>query len=259
MAHVSLELLRQQNRELQEACRAVENARKSIQRQYRQLGNGWNDEKYRALGRVVEETVSALNKLEKVFQNGRKTLAVMIATVSEYETIRIILGSAGGNLSTEAANRIASASDPTNKPGYSELGDQTRQAMDTAVEDRTWSQTERADAARHANYATQLSFTRDEDGNIVPASHGARGTQRPDGIRRTDNGVIDIREDKDYHDVNSLLRNMASQAADRYMLFGADTELTFVVAANEFTAEDADTIRDYVVNVIGASVEWILK
>lgn len=144
-------------------------------------------------------------------------------------------------------------------PGFDNLDEKTKDALATPVEDRNWVQTERADAARHGDYATQKSFIKDADGNIVEAAHGEKGSQRPDEIRTKDDGTIDIREAKDYHDKDSLMQNMAKQAADRYEFFGADTELTFAIAANEFTVEEATQIQDYVENTLGANVDWITK
>lgn len=145
------------------------------------------------------------------------------------------------------------------KPSFDTLSDKTKEALGTPVEDRTWVQTERADAARHPEYETQKSFTKDNEGNIVEANHGQKGSHRPDGIRTKDDGTYDIREDKDYHNKDSLMQNMANQAADRFEFFGEDTELTFAIAANEFTVEEAAQIQDYVENELGANVDWITK
>lgn len=145
------------------------------------------------------------------------------------------------------------------KNGFDDLNEKTKDALATPAEERTWVQTEQADAARHGDYATQKSFTKDEEGKIVEAAHGEKGSQRPDEIRTKDDGVIDIREVKDYHNKDSLMQNMANQAADRYEFFGEDTELTFAIAANEFTVEEAAQIQDYVENTLGANVDWITK
>ena len=63
----------------------MERAYKTILSQYRQLGGRWNDNKFRELGDVINESVSSLKKIQLVFLKGQKDMIQILRAVEEYE------------------------------------------------------------------------------------------------------------------------------------------------------------------------------
>lgn len=143
------------------------------------------------------------------------------------------------------------------RPALRELTDEEREALAIPPAERTWHQTELADLARHGDFETQKSFLRDENGDLAETYYGAPGSQRPDGIRFGPEG-ISLRETKDYGDVNSLLRNMEAQTADRLALFGSDVDITYSVNGSRLSVGDAERLQEKA-EELGVSAELILK
>ena len=143
------------------------------------------------------------------------------------------------------------------RPALRELTDEEREALAIPPAERTWHQTELADLARHGDFETQKSFLRDENGDLAETYYGAPGSQRPDGIRFGPEG-ISLREAKDYGDVNSLLRNMEAQTADRLALFGSDVDITYSVNGSRLSVGDAERLQEKA-EELGVSAELILK
>lgn len=201
-----------------------------------------NDSSVETTGEVSEES------------GGEETMEISPEEIeSAYETIE------APSQEAKEVEEILGSEQKEALASYDTLSDKERVALERPSEDRTWRQTELADAARHGEYDTQRSFIRGQDGKVVEASHGEKDSQRPDGIRIDPSGRIDIREVKDYHNADSLMRNMAEQTADRKELFGKDAEVTFAVAANDFTVEDAERIQDYAENTLHVNIEWLNK
>lgn len=82
---VSSDELRRQLTMLAVAAEEVERAYKTILSQYRQLGGRWNDNKFRELGDVINESVSSLKKIQLVFLKGQKDMIQIVRAVEEYE------------------------------------------------------------------------------------------------------------------------------------------------------------------------------
>lgn len=82
---VSSDELRRQLTMLAAAADEVERAYKTILSQYRQLGGRWNDNKFRELGDVINESVSSLKKIQLVFLKGQKDMIQILRAVEEYE------------------------------------------------------------------------------------------------------------------------------------------------------------------------------
>lgn len=82
---VSSDELRRQLTMLAAAAEEVERAYKTILSQYRQLGGRWNDNKFRELGDVINESVSSLKKIQLVFLKGQKDMIQILRAVEEYE------------------------------------------------------------------------------------------------------------------------------------------------------------------------------
>ena len=143
------------------------------------------------------------------------------------------------------------------RPALRELTDEEREALAIPPAERTWHQTELADLARHGDFETQKSFLRDENGDLAETYYGAPGSQRPDGIRFGPEG-ISLREAKDYGDVNSLLRNMEAQTADRLALFGSDVDITYSVNGSRLSVGDAERLQEKA-EELGVNAELILK
>ena len=106
---------------------------------------------------------------------------------------------------------------------YHDMGidDSTIEQLFKSPDQRTWRGCENVDALQHPDYNTQISFGKSETGDYEEVEYGTKGSQRPDEIRFTDEG-IDIREVKNWSDADALARNIREQAEDRYELFGED-------------------------------------
>ena len=64
----------------------LESASSGLQRSYQQAGSGgWKDQKYAALGGIVEECCSALTKPIADLQDCMKNLEELLSAVKEYE------------------------------------------------------------------------------------------------------------------------------------------------------------------------------
>lgn len=82
---VSSDELRRQLTMLAVTAEEVERAYKTILSQYRQLGGRWDDNKFRELGDVINESVSSLKKIQLVFLKGQKDMIQILRAVEEYE------------------------------------------------------------------------------------------------------------------------------------------------------------------------------
>ena len=68
------------------AIHELEDASRSLIRSYQQAGsNGWRDQKYAALGGIVEECSSALTKPVNELQQCMAKLDELLKAVTEYE------------------------------------------------------------------------------------------------------------------------------------------------------------------------------
>ena len=68
----------------------LESASKNLQRSYQQAGSGgWKDQKYAALGGIVEECCSALTKPITELQECMGKLDDLLKAVGEYERVNL--------------------------------------------------------------------------------------------------------------------------------------------------------------------------
>lgn len=68
----------------------LESASKSLQRAYQQAGSGgWKDQKYAALGGIVEECCNALTKPIAELQECMSKLNDLLQAVGEYESVSL--------------------------------------------------------------------------------------------------------------------------------------------------------------------------
>ena len=68
----------------------LESASNSLQRSYQQAGSGgWKDQKYAALGGIVEECCSALTKPITELQECMGKLSDLLQAVGEYEQVNL--------------------------------------------------------------------------------------------------------------------------------------------------------------------------
>ena len=69
------------------AIHELEDASRSLQRSYQQAGSGgWRDQKYAALGGIVEECCSALTRPVSELQQCMVKLDELLKAVTEYES-----------------------------------------------------------------------------------------------------------------------------------------------------------------------------
>lgn len=132
-------------------------------------------------------------------------------------------------------------------------------ALDTRVEDRSPRECELADLWRHRGSHDQVVFRPDENGAFHEADSKWRtkGSQVPDLYCEDEDGVH-IRELKDWHNIDALADNIDAQAAKRSEAFGEEADVTFVVAANEFTIEEAEGLQQHC-EENGIGLEFMLK
>lgn len=70
------------------AIHELQSAASSLKRSYQQAGSGgWRDQKYTALGGIVEECCSALNKPISDLQDCMSNLQNLLAAISAYESV----------------------------------------------------------------------------------------------------------------------------------------------------------------------------
>lgn len=79
---------------LRDAISDVNVTRSSLQRQYRQLGEGWSDQKYRALGDIVQDCDRALSSMLEALMLGEGAVRHLLGSVQSYEAVS--LGTSGG-------------------------------------------------------------------------------------------------------------------------------------------------------------------
>ncbi len=215
----------------------------------------------------IRKTISAA-------EAGEKTLGPHQASLVEaLEQIRIALNNVKSELDTiqgiliEVAEGYQDVVEAELMAGIPGLTAEEAKAISRNPENRTPHQAEVADLARHPEYAGQKSFATDpktgsviydESGNPVEAAYGSRGSQRPDGYRVDENGRVDLRENKSYHNVYSLMNNMAKQTAKRRRGFGDQVRITFVLSRNDFTLAEADMIWEKA-EELGVDIEWQMK
>ena len=94
---VSGETVLKQAKMLHQTSKDIEQAVKYLSERFQSLGTGWSDEKYRALGNTVIESVTALKKLQVIFQHGEDKLIELYDTITAYEDINV---SGGGTASS---------------------------------------------------------------------------------------------------------------------------------------------------------------
>lgn len=124
--------------------------------------------------------------------------------------------------------------------------------------DRTWRDAERVDAVHNPDFETQKSYGKDDSGTLKEVRHGAKDSQRPDGIKINADGRIEIREVKNYHSFDTLKRNIAKQIKARRELFGEDVDITVVISPN-FVIGDAERLQEYIEDDLGCKIEFPLK
>ena len=143
------------------------------------------------------------------------------------------------------------------------LTEKEQAALEKPADERNWRETEHADAARNSDFQAQKSYAtnpetgavlRDKDGNLVECAPNEKGSVRPDLIKNSDNG-IEIRENKNYTNVNNLMQNIKHQSEQRKANFGEDVQQTYVVAP-KMSVEDAARLQDYVENKLGVNLEF---
>lgn len=72
------------------AIHELESSAKSLQRGYQQAGSGgWRDQKYVALGSIVNECSSALNRPVRELQECLIKLQDLLKAISEYEQVNL--------------------------------------------------------------------------------------------------------------------------------------------------------------------------
>lgn len=81
--------LMQTVKNLQNAIDSIEATKTSISTKYQQLGNSWNDKKYRDLGDIVNDCLKSLNTILKTLLQGEKYIALLVKSLQEYDNVNL--------------------------------------------------------------------------------------------------------------------------------------------------------------------------
>lgn len=92
-------------RNLQTAIDSIEATKSSISSKYQQLGNSWNDKKYKDLGNIVNDCSNSLDTVLKTLLQGEKYVALLVKNLQEYESVNF-----GGETSQVSSNNTANTS-----------------------------------------------------------------------------------------------------------------------------------------------------
>ena len=90
--NVDLSELMQAAQNIKTAVNSIATTKNSLSQKYQQLGNGWNDKRYKELGDIVQECNKALNNIQKTLQQGEKFLSGLAKSIQEYESVNITEG-----------------------------------------------------------------------------------------------------------------------------------------------------------------------
>lgn len=105
---------------LKNAITSIENTKAMLKQKYQQLGNSWNDRKYKDLGTILQECIRALINIEKTLLQGERYTAILIKCIQEYENINLS-GNKNVSFSNYFAHAIRVAQNPTSKQVRSRL------------------------------------------------------------------------------------------------------------------------------------------
>lgn len=84
-----LNTLLRTEKNMQTAIDSIETTKASISTKYQQLGNSWNDKKYKDLGDVVNDCSKSLNTILKTLLQGEKYVALLVKSLQEYENVNL--------------------------------------------------------------------------------------------------------------------------------------------------------------------------
>lgn len=84
-------------RNMQKAVSSIETTKSAMTTRYRQLGENWNDKKYKELGDIVQECNKALNNILKTILQGEKFALQLTKSIQEYNAVNL---AQDGNRST---------------------------------------------------------------------------------------------------------------------------------------------------------------
>ena len=86
---VSLETIKAQIAIMEKTLQLVSANRRRILEQYKQLGTGWSDIKYRELGVIVNDSCSSLRRMEGILSVGIEEIKKIFSLASEYESVNL--------------------------------------------------------------------------------------------------------------------------------------------------------------------------
>ncbi len=68
-----------------QAVSSIESTKSSLTQKYEQIGDGWNDKKYRELGNIVQECNKSLNTILRTLTKAQKPIGMLARSLQEYE------------------------------------------------------------------------------------------------------------------------------------------------------------------------------
>lgn len=106
--------LLQSAKNIQTAIDSIEATKSSLSTKYKQLGNDWNDKKYKDLGDVVNDCSKSLNSILKTLLQGGKYIALLVKSLQEYETVNLGGGAPQATSNLTSGTSSVSAGSNTN-------------------------------------------------------------------------------------------------------------------------------------------------
>ncbi|MDD2957945.1 MAG: toxin glutamine deamidase domain-containing protein [Lachnospiraceae bacterium] len=83
--NVNVEVLVSTVQNMKSAIQSIENTKQSISRKYQQLGQDWNDKKYKELGDTIQACNSAFASVLKILLQGEKYVIQLYDALQKYE------------------------------------------------------------------------------------------------------------------------------------------------------------------------------
>lgn len=90
VVNADIAALLQAKKNMQTAINSIETTKASMLRKYQDMGNGWNDSKYRELGDIVRECTKTLQDVITVFTRGERAVGLLAQSLQTYEDTNLV-------------------------------------------------------------------------------------------------------------------------------------------------------------------------
>ncbi len=152
---------------IQNAIYSIEATKTSISKKYQQLGNSWNDKKYKELGDVVQECSKSFNDILKTLLMGQKYVALLAKSLQEYESIQFENSNSSVVSNSSGANIVVSAFTEGNIYPSDTFGSQIQLVQDRLSNERYFSRGDHFEEYRDLWENGNYSYTQCEAPELV--------------------------------------------------------------------------------------------